>query len=218
MRNSTKTMMLSLPELSNAELAHMLVGHHGLDERSAEFVHEHEHERARDDATRQHDERADPRPVYHAGGDSDHLARNEGDDDLKKLDGEQDEETHGTCLAHIVDDAVEPAGLEDLVNVRPDERAEQDHDAEEGDEARELQDVGERRLAPANRRLRVHALAARRTLRIRREIAGRRRGPGARVGPPCGVRGVHGVHDVDGAILFIHFAGPTHDAPCHIPP
>ena len=60
-----------------------------------------------------------PGAVQQARRDLHHLAGNERHDDLQKLKSQQYEEPHGTRAAHVVDDAVEAARLEQLVEVRP---------------------------------------------------------------------------------------------------
>ena len=118
MRNSTKTMMLSLPELSNARNLRICLSDTMAWTNGAPSLCTSMNTNAL--------ETTQPVNTMSAPTHGPYIMRrrlgpprpNEGDDDLKKLDGEQDEETHGTCLAHIVDDAVEPAGLEDLVNVK----------------------------------------------------------------------------------------------------
>ncbi len=133
-----------------AELAHVLLGHHGLHEGGTQLVHEHKDERAGDDAAEPDDERAHPGAVDHAGGHLHHFAGNEGHHDLEELDSQQNEEAPGAGVANVGGDAIHPAGLEQLVDHGPESRAHHDHDDEEHDEARELEDVRCRHLMAGN--------------------------------------------------------------------
>ena len=66
-----------------------------------------------------HPARMTSAPIQGPYSDLHHLAGNERHDDLQKLKSQQYEEPHGTRAAHVVDDAVEAARLEQLVEVRP---------------------------------------------------------------------------------------------------
>lgn len=147
-------MTLNLSEVSNRGTCPYFSAP-GLDERGAQLVHQHEDERARDNAAEPDDERAHPRPVNHAGGHLDYLARDEGHDDLKELDCQQNEEAPGAGVADVGGDAVDTAGLEQLVDHGPDEHDHHDHDDEERDEPYELEDVRRRHRMPGDRLLLV---------------------------------------------------------------
>ena len=121
-------------------------------------MHEREDERAGNDAAHQDDERAQPRPVQHAGRYLHDLARDERHHDLQELKPQQDEEAHRPCAAHVGDDAVDAARLEDVGHIRPDEQADNHHNGEECDQADELEDVALLHLVAVHGRLLLRLL------------------------------------------------------------
>ena len=121
-------------------------------------MHEREDERAGNDAAQQDDERAQPRTVQHAGCYLHDLARDERHHDLQELEPQQDKEAHRPRAAHVGDDAVDAARLEDIGYIRPDEQADKHHDGEERDQADELEDVALLHLVAVHDRLLLRLL------------------------------------------------------------